>query len=414
MDRRKLAWLTGGILFFVFSKMVFSGEEMSSRIRTPSSEDEKGEGIGEDWIGFGSEKLWRIRPTFDFETIYDSNVNRESPGHTNPDVIFNFTPSIQLTRQGTHFGVTGDYSPVYQQYVSDTRQSAFNHAFGTQLWLTEEKLTAKFDESFKWTKAYATSEQSERRTIIYNDINPEVIYQLTSRFSASALYQSYLFNYTDSPLRDRSYVNNEYGGRIYYHATHKFDVYIQGSAIFVDYYKSGQFDSKGFGVYVGSFGKLTERVLINGQMGFLDRTYDDSSINPYQNWVWEAVIKYRLTKKIGLSLQGKRDVQESVYQNTGWYGPNRVGLGFQYQATTHVTIEGNGDFQDNRYPTETIEGTATKKRNDDLLLAGLKLVWKPIRHLILTVGYSFRQRVSNFKDFNYADHAVESSIGYQF
>lgn len=413
----KLACLVGGILLIVpmiAPGIIFSGEGPAPwrQTATPGQNDKGGR--TEDWIGLGPEKLWRVRMGFDFKTTYDSNVNREPPGNQDADVIFNFTPSIHLGRQGAHLGVDGSYLLSYEQYVVDTGQSSFGHEFKTRLRLTGEKLTARFDESFKLTKAYATSEQSERRTILFNNINPEIIYQLAPRFSASALYGNYLFAYTDSPLQKNSYVTHEYGGRIYYHATHKFDVYVQGSVDFVDYYRSGSFDSRSFGIYVGSFGKLTERILLNTQTGVLARSYDDSRINPYRNWVWEGVLSYRLTERLRVILEGKRDVQESVYQDTAWYGPNMVGLRLHYRATPHIAIEGSGNFQSNRYPRETAEKTTTKKRKDHLILASLKFIWTPIRRLVFTVGYYLRQRISNFDDFDYIDHSVDVSIGYHF
>lgn len=399
----------------LFSRMAFADELISPRVQTVAPKPFFDSAVEEGGIYFGPNKEWWIRPGFEFKTAFDSNVNREPGGKTDSDVILSFIPSVELSRKGTYFGVESNYKMSYEQFLRDADQSAFNHQFREWAYFTGEKLTIKVGEEFGWTRTYATSEQNERRAFVYNYVFPEVIYKITPKTSISALYGNYVLNYRDSILRDSSYVTNDIGGRLYYHTTPRLDLYLQGSAKLVSYYRSDLLDSKGFGIYVGSLGHLTEKTVLNLQTGFQGRVYDNSTINSYNNWAGEAVLQYSLTAKTDLKLEAKRGIEESVYQNAGWYGVHRFGFGIDYQMAYKTKLETKVAYQNNRYPRETTEGIVTKKRRDHLVIADAKLTWTPYHFIQVAIGYVFQVRQSNFeKFFNYVDHVAEASSTLKF
>jgi hypothetical protein len=403
--------LAMGFFLFVTSTLL-AGEGPSAEVSETLSQDKTKDKLY-DGIGLGPEKLWRISPGLEYSTVFDSNVNRERRESADHDVIMHFTPSIALSRIGSNFGILSDYEMDYQLYLRDSDQSSFNHRLNHKMWYKSDRLTAKVSEKFGWVKTYASSEQSERRSVIFNDVNPEVIYHLTSKTSASAIYRNYIFHYKDSVLRSSSYVQNDIGGRLYYHATPKTDLFVQGSAILTDYYEGGAFDSGGFGVYGGAIGEVTDKILLTLKTGFEGREYDNKTINPFYNWVGEAALRYRLTSKTDATLLAKRGIEESVYQNTGWYEFNNVGLNLQYHVRPNIVAQLGGSFQNNQYPRETSEGLVTKKRGDNIAIAETKLLWEPLNHLSLGLGYTFSNRISNFDEYDYIDHLAEASVSYK-
>lgn len=366
-------------------------------------------------VGFSRDKLWRIIPGFEFRPTYDSNVNREPPHQRNEDIIFHYIPSVDIRRKGTRLDVATGYQMDFQEYLRDPDQSGFNHLAKTHARFTGNRLKVGVDERFGWLKAYASSEQSERRTILVNDFRPEISYRFTPKFSIATVYQNYLFHYRESALRESSYMINDIGGRLYYHMTPKLDLYLHSSGNTIDYYRSGTLDSTGYTILAGAIGKAARKVILNLQTGFRGAHYDDSSINSFNGLIAQGAIQYRLTSKIDASLLLKRDKQESVYRNTGWYQADMVGTELNYRISRHVVFGVHSSVQQNSYPRETTEGTLTKKRRDYVLETGTQLKWKPFRHLTLSSGYGFRQRASNFDNtFDYINHTVDLSIAYQF
>lgn len=415
------------ILSFFSSQNAFSGEllqlitqkeaapadagKSTTQLASPKADAGKS---GSDLIGVGPEKKWQIHPGFKFQTTFDSNVNREAPHKRNEEIILSYIPSVTARRKGSKLDVAAGYEMSYQEFLRDADQSSFNHVANTDIVYKGDKLTTKIDERFAFVTAYATNEQSERRTVLANDFRPEIIYRLTPKVSVSSVYRHYLFSYRESAVRDNSYNLNEIGGRVYYHATPKLDFYVEGAGNLVDYYKSGIYDSRGYTILVGSVGKMTDKVVLNLQGGFRGQRYDDSSLNSFNGLVVEGILRYRLTRKFHVSILGKREKEESVYSNTAFYVSNKLGLEFDYRLTPRVHLNVDGSIARSHYPRETTSGTLTKKRRDYLFESGARINWYPFRYLNVSTGYAFRERESNFDNtFDYVDHVVDTSVSYQ-
>ncbi len=408
---KKIIWLVLAMVFVAsYTVLAYSGENISNNITDGISKFETAK-ADEGWaVGFGPDKLWKIKPSFNTKVAFDSNVHREPGGQRDEDVIFSFMPAIDLERQGTRFGVKSGYKLDYQQYVKEDDESGFNHYWRNSAQYTSDKAFAKIRENLSWQKTYATSEQSERRTLFTNDIGTEVGYNLTDKTSVSGIYNNLVSAYKDSVLRDFSYVDNEFGGRIYYHATPKTDLYFQGAGNDVSYYNSDLYNSNGFSLLLGAVGKVTEKVVLSAETGNRYRNYDNDLINSYNNWIFQGAAKYYATSKVAVSLTAKRDIQESVYSDTGWYGVNRWELGFEYALRPNVKAQLGVGLQHNKYPKETTEGTETDKRSDWLVNTLARVNWTPYKFMSLSTGYAYQTRESNFGPFDYVDHVVDCTV----
>ena len=409
----------GMVCVLVASQSAFSGGEQinlpaQENLGKPASANSTSKSGG--LIGFGPDKSWQIHPGFEFKSAYDSNINREPQRKRNSDVIFDYIPSIELKKSGSRLAVDAGYKMDYQEFITDTSNNHFNQEAFANIKVTGERLKASVDEKFAFAKAYASSEQSKRRLYLVNDVRPELSYRLTPKVSIAGVYQNYIFDYKDAVIANNSYTLNDFGGRVYYHATPKLDFYVQGTGTVIDYYRSGLYDAKGFSVLVGSKGKATNKLLVDVQTGYKGHFYDNSAINSYNTWVFEGMLQYKVTPKLLASLVGKRDKQESVYRAVGWYQAHRVGLDLNYKYSDHIFFGIDQYYQRNGYASATTEvGPITKRRVDHILESGARIKWLPVQHLIFALGYVFRNRDSNFDNlFDYVDHTVETSISYKF
>lgn len=413
------------IFIFIFSQSGFSDELLGisspkGPIRIDSSQNLSSNVVnldtgGYDLIGFGSDKTWQIHPAFEFQTTYDSNVNREPPGQRNEDIILRYIPSVEIIRKGSQLEALLGYEMNFEEYLRDSDQNAFNHIAKTSIKYTRHRLKTTLDERFSWIRAYPSSEQSERRTIMINEVNPEIQYRVTPKFSVSSIYRNYLFQYKESALEDYSYDVNEIGGRLYYHFTPKLDFYVQGSGTMIDYFESALFNSHGYSILAGSKGQVTKKLDVTLAAGYKGTRYDDPTLNSFDGWVVEGVVQYRVSRKVNIGLSAKRDKEESVYQKVGFYRNNSVGLNVSYKITSRITIILDGAIARNVYPRATTEGTRYKTRKDTLWTTGAKVNWKPVRFLTLSVGYGSRERDSNFDNlFEYIDHTLDTSVKCKF
>lgn len=368
-----------------------------------------------DWggIGLGADKAWRIKPGFQFKTAYDSNIYREKSGNRNEDVIFSYTPSIAVRRAGSKVQVESSYEFDFDEYIRQSKQNAFNHRVGNKIDYTGERLSAHAGDYFGSVKAYATSEQSKFRSIVYNNLDSEVKYKLTPKFSVSGLFNNDLFQYRDTEMKQYSYMEYTYGGRVYFHMRPKLDVYLQGTGTNVNYYRSGLYDSAGGSAVIGAIGEISQKLTLSLNTGYKGRGYT-KEINSYNDWIGEGILRYRATPKTAMTLSAKRDLGESVYANEGYYRVNRFDFDVDYNLTRLLLGKAGVGFQNNRYPTKTTVGVEEKKRHDNITSTSVRLIYGPFHHISLAAGYAFRTRLSNFASFDYVDHLVDSSIAYQF
>ena len=365
--------------------------------------------------GSGSDRVWRIKPGFKFDSSFDTNINRERPGRRDEDIILTYAPSIKVMRHGTRVGVEGNYTFAFQQFLRDSDQSHFDHTFDGRIKYTGNRLNATLGGNSAFVETYASSEQSERRSLWINGVSPEIAYRLTPKLSASALYRNHYFDYRDVTFSDLSYWSHDTGGRIYYHATPKLDFYTEGVWTVIDYWRSGVYDADGFSATGGAVGRMTPKLVVDLGAGFKGHFYDNSTINSYKDWIVLGSLGYRLSPKIDLSLYGKRDKNESVYRNVGWFRSHELGLGITYRMPYRTTFGISGSIQNNRYSRETTEGPDTKKRSDFIYAGGSSLSWSPIEYVSLAVGYGIRKRTTNFDDlFGYLAHSFDGSVSCSF
>lgn len=371
---------------------------------------------GRDWqgIGLGPDNAWRVQPGFTFNTAYDSNLFREVAHLRNEDVIFKYKPSIAVKRQGTRMSVYSDYEMSFDEYIREPKQNAFQHRNNNEFKYTGERLNIVATDRFAHLKSYASSEDVEFSSFVTNDVDTELSYKLTSKFSAAVLFKNNLFSYLDSILKKFSYMNYDFGGRIYYHLTDKTDFYVQGSGGFVDYYRESVYDSASAASLAGLRGQFTDKLTLDVNTGYRRRGYEREDINSYNAWTYQGTLYYQLTPKIGANLSGKKDIQESTYQSVGYFELMNAELNFDYQLMRLLTAKLGGSYQNNDYPAETIEAGHLTKRNDDISSATFRLIYGPFSNVSVEAGYAFRTRQSNFDTLEYMDHYIDTGLSYKF
>lgn len=390
---------------------LFADEAISDEVRDVVLKSDS-----KDWagIGLGPDNAWRLRPGFEFRSAWDSNVFRETAGNRNEEIIFDYAPQIAIKRQGTRFSVYSDYELTYESYFRNENQSNFQHRTNNEVKFTGERLNVTASDRFAYLNGHASSELTDLNKFSTNDIHAEAIYKLTPKVSVSALFNNNLLHFLEDSLQAFSYSHYQYGGRVYYHITEKTDVYVQGSGHVTDYYESNLYDSGGADVLAGARGKLTEKIGFDVNTGYKGQDYEPDYVDDYHAWVFEGALKYDITQRSSFSATILKDVQESTYQNVGYYEVLGGDLAYHYQVTPLLESVLTVGYQDNDYPTETTQGTETKERNDDITSTGLRFIYGPFHNVSIEAGYSFRTRQSNFENFEYVDHYLDSILSYKF
>lgn len=378
-------------------------------------------------FGFGDEKLWRASAGFRYKAAYDSNVKRRRKDRPS-DVIFSYIPTVAISRTGAQFMVKGSYQMEFKHFLKEVEGSSFNHWAAVEAKYTSEKATVTISDKFRRNDTRPSSEEATYRIVTSNDFNTELIYHLSPKVSVSAMYQNYIYvqgetrrqkdenqntNTNVTSFRDRDYVLNEIGGRIYYHINPELEVYLQGQG-YIYTYRTGLYDSSGFNIFVGSQGKIGKKITVSGQIGVRGRIYKKEVNDNYYILAFQGIAHYQMSPKFDMALKFKRDNSDSISLNQVFYGANWVDLEANYQITPLIKANGGVGLQLNNYPHKATRDGVSRDLIEFFPKANAGLSYFPIKNLEVRVAYFFRCRNSSFNERNYVDHYVEGSIGYKF
>jgi len=379
-------------------------------------------------VGFGEEKLWRLKPEFEFKTAYDSNVDRENK-NTVDDVSFSYIPALTLSRYGTRLTIESQYALEMKHFLETQGGMSYNSFVSNKVLYDDGKLVTNLYHDFKYADARFSTEDNERKSTTTNRIQAEVAYNIGPKLAPSLIYENYVYNQkesdvaetressvvsdTESSLESRDYVYNSFGGRLYYHWHSEFDFYIEGTGYLYDY-ETGSKDAAGFTTSFGTRGRIGKKITVSSKVGFEYRNYDSSDIKDPATLVLEGVAKYRVTPVLDLMLALSREQVPSTSIGEAYYEASRVELGVDYRITPLLSAQGNIFAQLNDYPGSSTRDAETETRDDFTLRAKAELIYTPIEHVEIGVSYRFRTRNSSFEDLDYVTHYVETSIAYKF
>jgi len=163
-------------------------------------------------IGFGEEKLWRLKPEIEFKTGFDSNVDRAKSGETESDISFSYIPALTLTRYGTRLTVESQYALEMEHFLDTQSGMSYNNFSKNTVLYDDGKLSANLYHDFKYADARFSTEDNERTTTTTNRVQTEVAYNIGPKLTPSLIYENYIYNQKASDVaetRESDVVNDK-------------------------------------------------------------------------------------------------------------------------------------------------------------------------------------------------------------
>jgi hypothetical protein len=126
---------------------------------------------------------------------------------------------------------------------------------------------------------------------------------------------------------------------------------------------------------------------------------------------------FQVTERTQLTLNSERSPQVSVFESAQYYVSTSAGLGVRHEFPSRklavfLRVGVGEDAYNTKQPTAN--GVTTKYRLDTFLGTSLGLDYAVRPWLRTGVEYSFKQRTSNFNQFNYDDNKISGRITVQF
>ncbi len=236
-----------------------------------------------------------------------------------------------------------------------------------------------------------------------NLFNVILLGRLSPKVLLRADYGRYSLNYADASNRYRDRNDDSYSGYLFFQATPKTAVFVQGEYITIDYDEEGNVDTEHNNYYLGIQMQTSANTRSRLKVGYGMRD-DGTESNEY---LAEAQINYFFTPKTSLYLQGTRRILETDQIGAMSILSHRALLGYRQRMTARWQTDASLFFNRNEYDgTVSIGSRIASNYYHDEFGGRATLGFSPLTWLNLSLGYEYRERDSNFDSEDYQKNIV--------
>jgi hypothetical protein len=369
-----------------------------------------------------------VTPFLSERVEYDSNVF-QAPSKTQGDLIFRTIPGFIADLSRGPLAISAGYRAEFVTYLTLVDQNATNQVAVVQLKLDMARLKLQVRGDFIESTDPPGTELTGPIKSQTNLLAPTAEYRLTERFSVSAFYAWTHIHYpatsagaSSANTQQNQAVqqldeNDQTGGvTVWWKALPKSDLGLSlqyGSQTFEN--DSSRNTTREI-VSVSIRGEVTSKLSSTLKMGIQHREAT-STAPAFTGIVSSGGWTFQATDRTQFTLTSERSPQESIFGNAQYYISTAmtVGVRHDFPARKLSAWFRTGAGQDT-YNTKqpTANGVTTKYRLDTFVGAagGLDYVIQP--WLRTGFEYTFKQRTSNFSEFNYDQSRISGRITLQF
>lgn len=171
-------------------------------------------------------------------------------------------------------------------------------------------------------------------------------------------------------------------------------------------------DSTGDSIRVGVERSAGAKTMVSGYVGYLQRRHKSGSARDFDGVIGRLALTYQLTAKLGLTLNGERQVYEETYVGRIYSVSELLGLGLVFQVTPKIKINLSDRLIWKSF--EDLPGSGVQKRSDLQHELKTGIGWTPINRLSVDIGYTYLSRSSDESARDYDAHTLMTSLSYRF
>lgn len=253
---------------------------------------------------------------------------------------------------------------------------------------------------------YGTGGKADRTldTFDANLFNAILVSRLSPKVLLRADYGLYSLNYADASNNYRDRNDDSYSGYLFFQATPKTAVFVQGEHIAIDYNEGNNLDSRHNNFYLGVQMQTSANTRGRIKVGYGMRDDDTTESN---DLLAEAQVDYFFTPKTSIYLRGTRRILETNQIGARSILSHRVLLGYRQRMAARWRVDANLFFDRNEYDgTVSIGNRIASDYYLDEFGGRATLGFSPLTWLNLSLGYEYRERDSNFDSEDYQSNII--------
>ena len=255
---------------------------------------------------------------------------------------------------------------------------------------------------------YGTGGTTDRKMDQYkaNLFNAVLAWDVSPKLMLRADYGNYSLDYDAARNDYRNRTDNSYSLYVFYQATPKTALFLQGELIQIDYDQDSGDDSDEKNYYLGIEMKVTAKTRALIKAGYGDKEFDQASHFDRDDFLFEGQVEYAFTPKTSIYLRGLQRVLETDEVGSHSILSRRAQLGYRQRIYSKLRAEAALFWLRNEYDGTTTIGTQSGERDDDEYGGVIAVGYSPVRWGSITLGYEYRERDSNFDTEDYQADTV--------
>ncbi|MBU1862216.1 MAG: outer membrane beta-barrel protein, partial [Candidatus Omnitrophica bacterium] len=366
--------------------------------------------------GFAFEEWFEIKG--EVTQKYDDNIYL-SKNSEREDWILVYKPEILFKPPLTHHKFTTDYSWIQEIFYKYDNANNYNHTSNQNLQLDLNRLTINIDNKLSWFSSRAGSEDTTRTPRAQDHAKFKATYDL-NKIDISTIYTYKREDYrSDAAIgapgghAAASYQDmdsHEHRGEL--EAALK--IWTKTSLLLSSAYgeihhdTNIKSDSDYIDGLIGLRGKLTAKGTIEMKIGYRHHEYE-KYYKDFDGIVASGSLIEKFTSRDIFRLDVSKTPTETTYAGVNYYDSTTLTGNYDHGFTERFWGKVNVSYNLNDYPNSTTERGKTKERKDTQWTASAALEYEMLCNTKLVAKYQYKQKRSNFDNFNYNDNIA--SIG---
>jgi len=359
---------------------------------------------------------------------YESNIF-QTPNQTRGDMIFKTIPGFLADLTRGPFSVSAGYRAEIINYLTLSDQNALNQSGVIQLKVDMPRLKLQLRNAFTETTDPPGSELTGPIKSQTNVLSPAAEYRLTERFSVGVSYAWTHIHFPEtsasagSPNDQQNQAVQQLdeddqlaGATVWWKWLPKSDIGLSfqyGTQRFSnDSSRNTQREIVGLVLR----GDLTAKLSSTFKFG-IEHQEASSGGPAFTGVVMGGGWVFQATERTQFTLNTDRSPQVSVFESAQYYISTSAWLGARHEFPSRklavwLRVGVGEDSYNTKQPTEN--GVTTKYRLDTVLGTAVGVDYAIQPWLRTGIDYTFKQRTSNFSQFNYDDNKISGRITVQF
>jgi hypothetical protein len=361
------------------------------------------DGKENDFITIISPGIWLALPRTR-ENLLSINSSSISPGGF---YIGGFSPASFRRHQAYLY-----YRADFELYDKFNDENAINHkAEGFYQVNARGGLSIKVADQYIYSHdTRASGFSTELDKYWTNLFNVTLTYKRPGRkFSLRGDYTNFIVNYDNDRNIFRDRTDNAFALYIFYHFKPKTAAFIEYDLVYVNYDEDLLSDSTEQHLFAGLQWDITAKSKAVLKAGYGIKEFE-KDIEESREFMLEAIFNHRFTSKSSMKFFALRKINETNISLTDYILSNTLGAEYSHLLTSKIRGRLSISYTNDTYREAITLGGVTDEREDEYIAATAALEYDIRKWLKTEAGYTYRDRDSNFQDFDYSGYVVFFSI----